>query len=85
MYESDLLTDRGQVQQLILLLSPVVFKLRLKYKVDVMVQRVIILLLVMVVILVGCSEEDDLGGVAKVSGTLPPIGSQIDLVRSISI
>ena len=50
-----------------------------------MVQRVIILLLVMVVILVGCSEEDDLGGVAKVSGTLPPIGSQIDLVRSISI
>ena len=62
-----------------------VSKLRLKYKVDVMVQRVIILLLVMVVILAGCSEEDDLGGVAKVSGTLPPIGSQIDLVRSISI
>ena len=50
-----------------------------------MVQRVIILLLVMVVILVGCSEEDDLGGVAKVLGTLPPISSQIDLGRSISI
>ena len=48
---------------------------------DVVVQRVIILLLVMVVILAGCSEEDDLGGVAKVSGTLPPIGSQIGLVR----
>ena len=62
-----------------------IFKLRLKYKVDVMVQRVIILLLVMVVILVGCSEEDDLGGVAKVLGTLPPISSQIDLGRSISI
>ncbi len=62
-----------------------IFKLRIKYKVDVRVQRVIILLLVMVVILAGCSEEDDLGGVAKVSGTLPPIGSQIDLVRSISI
>ena len=43
-----------------------------------MVQRVIILLLVMVVILAGCSEEDDLGGVAKVTGTLPAIGSQID-------
>ena len=51
-----------------------VFKLILKYKVDVMVQRVIILLLVMVLILAGCSEEDDLGGVAKVLGTLHPIG-----------
>ena len=39
-----------------------------------MVQRVIILLLVMVLILAGCSEEDDLGGVTKVLGTLPPIG-----------
>ena len=54
-------------------------------KMNIMIQRSVILLLVMVVILAGCSEEDDLGGVAKVSGTLPPIGSQIDLVRSISI
>ena len=39
-------------------------------------QRSVILLLL--IILAGCSEEDDLGGVAKVSGTLPLIGSQID-------
>ena len=39
----------------------------------VMIQSSVILLLVMV----GCGEED-LGGVAKVMGTLPAIGSQID-------
>ena len=42
----------------------------------VMIQSSVILLLVMVV-WVGCGEED-LGGVAKVMGTLPAIGSQID-------
>ena len=41
----------------------------------VMIQSSVILLLVMVV-WVGCDEED-LGGVAKVMGTLPAIGSQI--------
>ena len=41
-----------------------------------MIQRSVISLLVMVV-WVGCGEED-LGGVAKVTGTLPAIGSQID-------
>ena len=56
------------------LLVCLVLKLKLKYKVDVMV-----------LILAGCSEEDDLGGVAKVLGTLPTISSQIDLVESISI
>ena len=46
------------------------------YKVNFVIQRSVISLLVMVV-WVGCGEED-LGGVAKVMGTLPAIGSQID-------
>ena len=45
------------------------------YKVNFVIQRSVISLLVMVV-WVGCGEED-LGGVAKVTGTLPAIGSQI--------
>ena len=45
-----------------------------------MIRRVIILLLlVLMVIFVGCGEDDlGLGGVAKVTGTLPSVGSQID-------
>ena len=47
----------------------------LKYKISMQVQRSVILLLMMVVF-VGCGE-DDLGGIAKVTGTLLAIGSQI--------
>ena len=50
-----------------------VFKLKIKYKVNIMTQRSVILLLIMVV-WVGCGE-DELGGIAKVTGTLPAIGS----------
>ena len=39
-------------------------------------KRLVIVLLVMMGVLFGCGE-DDLGGVAKVTGTLPAIGSRI--------
>ena len=39
-------------------------------------KRLVVVLLVMMGVLFGCGE-DDLGGVAKVTGTLPAIGSQI--------
>ncbi|HHZ89741.1 TPA: hypothetical protein EYN98_02485 [Candidatus Poribacteria bacterium] len=42
-----------------------------------MIQRSVIFLLVMMVGLVGCGEDNS-GDVAKVTGTLPAIGSQID-------
>ena len=44
-----------------------VFKLKIKYKVNIMTRRSVILLLIMVV-WVGCGG-DELGGVAKVTGT----------------
>jgi len=53
-----------------------VFKLEFKYKVNVMLKKIIVVLL-MIFVLAGWGE-DDLGGVAKVMGTLPAIGSQID-------
>ena len=43
-----------------------------------MAKRLVIVLLVRMVVWVGCGEED-LGGVAKVTGTLPAIGSQLVL------